>query len=55
MAAAVRVDLGMVSLAEPLARAVPFDWANWCNNFKIHSTLGCMSPVEFWEAGLTFS
>ena len=24
----------------------------WCNNFKPHSTLGCMNPVEFRKASL---
>ncbi|WP_418625290.1 IS3 family transposase [Sutterella wadsworthensis] len=24
-----------------------------CNNFRIHSTLGYMSPVEFRKAGLS--
>lgn len=36
-------------------RAALFDWANWHDNFGIHSTLGCMSPVEFREAGLILS
>lgn len=36
-------------------RAAPFDWANWHDNFRIHSTLGYMSPVEFREAGLILS
>lgn len=36
-------------------RAALFDWANWYNNFRIHSTLGYMSPVEFREAGLILS
>ena len=36
-------------------RAAPFDWADWCNDFRIHSTLGYMSPVEFREAGLILS
>lgn len=28
------------------------DYVHWYNNFRIHSTLGCMSPVEFRKAGL---
>lgn len=28
------------------------DYVHWCNNFRIHSTLGYMSPVEFRKAGL---
>lgn len=28
------------------------EWVWFCNNTRIHSTLGCMSPVEFREAGL---
>ena len=31
------------------------DWANRYNDFRIHSTLGHMSPVEFREAGLILS
>ena len=31
------------------------DRVNWYNNFRIHSTLGYMSPVEFREAGLILS
>lgn len=31
------------------------DYAHWHNNFRIHSTLGYMSPVEFRKAGLTLS
>lgn len=29
------------------------DYVHWYNNFRIHSTLGYMSPVEFRKAGLT--
>ena len=36
--------------------AITFDeWVDfdlWYNNFRMHSTLGCMSPVEFRKAGL---
>ena len=34
-------------------RAKLSDYVNWYNNFRIHSTLGYMSPVEFREAGLS--
>lgn len=34
-------------------RAKLSDCAHWYNNFRIHSTLGYMSPVEFREAGLS--
>ena len=36
-------------------RAALFDWANWHDNFRVRSTLGCMSPIEFREAGLIIS
>lgn len=29
------------------------DYVHWYNNFRIHSTLGYMSPVEFRKAGLS--
>ena len=32
-----------------------FDWVNWYNNCRLHSTLGYMTPVGFREAGLTLS
>ena len=41
--------------SEEELRAALFDWVNWYNNFRIHSTLGYMSPVEFREAGLILS
>lgn len=41
--------------SEEELRAALFDWANWHDNFRIHSTLGYMSPVEFREAGLILS
>ena len=34
-------------------RAKLSDFVHWYNNFRIHSTLGYMSPVEFREAGLS--
>ena len=34
-------------------RARLSDYAHWYNNFRIHSTLGYMSPVEFRDAGLS--
>lgn len=34
-------------------RAKPSDYAHRYGNFRIHSTLGYMSPVEFGEAGLS--
>ena len=41
--------------SEEEPRAALLDWANRCDNFRIHSTLGYMSPVEFREAGLILS
>lgn len=32
-------------------RAKLLDYVHWYNNFRILSTLGYMSPVEFREAG----
>lgn len=32
-----------------------FDWVNWHNNCRVHSTLGYMTPVGFREAGLILS
>lgn len=28
------------------------DYVHWYNNFRLHSTLGYMAPVEFRKAGL---
>lgn len=28
------------------------DCVHWCNNFRVHSTLGYTTPVEFGKAGL---
>ena len=41
--------------SEEELRAALSDWANRYDNFRIHSTLGYMSPVEFREAGLILS
>ena len=41
--------------SEEELRAALFDWVNWHDNFRIRSTLGCMSPVELREAGLIIS
>lgn len=32
-----------------------FDWVNRCNDCRLHSTLGCMTPAGFREAGLILS
>lgn len=32
-----------------------FDWVNWYNNYRLHSTLGYMTPAGFREAGLILS
>lgn len=29
------------------------DYVHWYNNFRLHSKLGYMSPVEFRKAGLS--
>ena len=29
------------------------DYVHWYNNFRLHSTLGYLSPVEFRKAGLS--
>ena len=41
--------------SEEEPRAAPLDWADWHDDFRIHSTLGHMGPVEFREAGLILS
>lgn len=41
--------------SEEELRAAPLDWADWHDNFRIHSTSGYMGPVEFREAGLILS
>ena len=41
----------MVVFTVALTRAKLLDYVHWYNNFRIHSTLGYMSPVEFREAG----
>uniref|UniRef100_UPI0023EFE17D integrase core domain-containing protein n=1 Tax=Collinsella stercoris TaxID=147206 RepID=UPI0023EFE17D len=41
--------------SEEEPRAALFDWANQCNDFRIHSTLSYMGPVEFRGAGLILS
>lgn len=33
-------------------RAKLADYVHRCNNFRIHSTLGYMTPVEFRKAGM---
>ena len=34
-------------------RAKFSDYVHWCNNFRIHSAPGCISPIEFRKAGLS--
>ena len=41
--------------SEDRLRTELFDWVNWCNNCRLHSTLGYMTPVGFREAGLILS
>ena len=50
-------ELGEVEHRESFANARELqaklsDYVHWHNNFRIHSTLGYMSPVEFRKAGL---
>ena len=41
--------------SEEHLRTELFDWVNWYNNRRLHSTLGYMTPVGFREAGLILS
>lgn len=41
--------------SEDRLRTELFDWANWYNNCRLHSTLGYMTPAGFREAGLILS
>ncbi len=41
--------------SEDRLRTELFDWVNRCNNCRLHSTLGCMTPAGFREAGLILS
>lgn len=41
--------------SEDRLRTELFDWVNWCNNCRLHSTLGYMTPAGFREAGLILS
>ena len=41
--------------SEGRLRTEPFDWVDWYNNCRPHSTLGYMTPAGFREAGLTLS
>ena len=41
--------------SEDRLRTELFDWVNWYNNCRLHSTLGYMTPVGFREAGLILS
>ena len=46
---------GRAFASEEQLRTELFDWVNWYNNCRLHSTLGYMTPVGFREAGLTLS
>ena len=46
---------GRAFASEERLRAELFDWVNWCNNCRLHSTLGYMTPAGFREAGLILS
>ena len=41
--------------SEDWLRTELFDWVNWYNNCRLHSTLGYMTPAGFREAGLVLS
>ena len=41
--------------SEDRLRTELFDWVNWHNNYRLHSTLGYMTPAGFREAGLILS
>ena len=46
---------GRAFASEERLRLELFDWVNWYNNCRLHSTLGYMTPVGFREAGLILS
>ena len=46
---------GRAFASEERLRTELFDWVNWCNNCRLHSTLGYMTPAGFREAGLILS
>ena len=41
--------------SEDRLRTELFDWVNWYNDCRLHSTLGYMTPAGFREAGLILS
>lgn len=41
--------------SEDRLRTELFDWVNWYNDYRLHSTLGYMTPAGFREAGLILS
>ena len=41
--------------SEDRLRTELFDWVNCYNNYRLHSTLGYMTPTGFREAGLILS
>ena len=46
---------GRAFASEERLRTELFDWVNWHNDCRLHSTLGYMTPVGFREAGLILS
>lgn len=42
---------GRAFASEERLRTELFDWVNWYNKCRLHSTLGYMTPVGFREAG----